>query len=49
MIRFLLTVLTIWRNDRSFQMICVFAPPSVGVVLASVRLGGVRYRKVVSL
>ena len=40
MIRFLLTVLTIWSDDRSFQMKCVFAPPSVGTVLASVMLGG---------
>ena len=40
MIRFLLTVLTTWRNDRSFQMICVIALPSVGAVLASVMLGG---------
>lgn len=49
MIRFLLTVLTSYSDDRNFQMKCVIAPPSVGAVLASVMLGGAGYRKVVSL
>ena len=40
MIRFLLTVLTSYGDDRSFQMKCVIAPPSVGTILASVMLGG---------
>ena len=45
MIRFLLTVLTFCRTDRSFQMKCVIAPPSVGAVLASVMLGGGEIQK----